>query len=639
MHHWQTWCWQDLFVYQQCCDTGNYGAKGFELCFQQVGLSFERCCPAKGEPLAQKVGMDIFPSFWDGGRHKGCSSLFFWLPLSLATHITVGPRYHPKTGEVIGDIRGNGTFEALQARLGAKDLGFGSFLMAIARYYAFREVSVDLLTMHREIIAHFGDALQECTPAALLCGLFQAELLYDHDRRGAAKMARDMKFLLYLAVRADRAMAPGPQWETAQYALDRLHVLSTRPRLARRLTVDFVIPLCSATDMEALAIGLQAVLPGGSSGEHVGAAAAMRLHLYDVCSLLDRPQRGLAALEGLLSNLSLATQRLFGRFDNASGEEATGSGTSRLAVRIWSLDEEVPTGDVAAYLRHLADAATSGTLGDVTFLLHPDFLEHVRPTMLSQILASMSRGSWPHDEVDFMYLGWRHEGPVQLGNRVASHVQYHCDMDATTSRLGLCDANIGHPLAAGATFGYNPALLENLWRLAFRRPFNATTDHFGGYDFSQLLVSRRAAQQRPPSYWRYLSNVVSARSSYELLPATRFVSSRIDLSHGLNFNKGVCVWFEHFWHLLFDRRFFPDEVAQDLRAFTRLGDPELPLGLRGGPDSVMQRHYWLGAHDQCAIFRDAQGCHLKRIEAGWTRATAPLSDLISGDGPRDKISG
>lgn len=173
---------------------------------------------------------------------------------------------------------------------------------------------------------------------------------------------------------------------------------------------------------------------------------------------------------------------------------------------------------------------------------------------------------------------------------------------------------------------FNPVLFENLWLLAFGYPYDRVADDFGGFDFSQLLVSRKAVLGRPASYWRYLAHAITARSSFQLLPRTQFISRRVDLSPNYGFNKGVSIWFEHLWHLLFDSRFFPERVdagswqgsGRDLRAFTRLGDPALPLGVRlggSGPDSIMLRHYWLSADEQCALFNDRQGCHLAKLFA------------------------
>lgn len=128
-------------------------------------------------------------------------------------------------------------------------------------------------------------------------------------------------------------------------------------------------------------------------------------------------------------------------------------------------------GDAAVYLHHLAKAAASETLGNITLLLHPDFLEHVRSWRVSSIFQALVSGSWPKD-VDFMYLGWRHEGPVTDDGRVASHMRYHCDLEPSKkggNRLGPCDG------------GYNPILLQNLWLRAFGRDLDPIQgDDLGG---------------------------------------------------------------------------------------------------------------------------------------------------------------
>mmetsp|Transcript_47235 Transcript_47235/g.151609 ORF Transcript_47235/g.151609 Transcript_47235/m.151609 type:complete len:231 (-) Transcript_47235:61-753(-) len=163
---------------------------------------------------------------------------------------------------------------------------------------------------------------------------------------------------------------------------------------------------------------------------------------------------------------------------------------------------------------------------------------------------------------------------------------------------------------------------SGVWRFQRRTPSELVAlDLRQAVRPDQRRLRRRAVLRRPPSFWHRRALVVSERRSFELLPGTRFISRRVDLSPAYGFNKGVCIWFEHMWHLLFEERFLPDATSGrpiDLRAFTRLGDATLPLGLRIGgslPDSVMQRHYWLSAREQCDIFRDEQGCSLAKLEA------------------------
>ena len=170
------------------------------------------------------------------------------------------------------------------------------------------------------------------------------------------------------------------------------------------------------------------------------------------------------------------------------------------SIRLAKLEEEVPTGDVAVYLHHLAQASMSSSLANVSLLLHPDFLEHVRPWKMSQVFQALLNGAWS-PSVDFLYLGWRHEGPVSPDGRVASHLRYHCDVEPWEGgKIGPCDS------------GYNPRLLQNLWRMVFGTdlsPF-AGDDLGGGLQniptpgnpFSDLFYLKKrisTAQSRVPS--------------------------------------------------------------------------------------------------------------------------------------------
>eukprot|EP00438_Fugacium_kawagutii_P007968 Skav221213 [mRNA] locus=scaffold2467:147969:149066:- [translate_table: standard] len=339
-----------------------------------------------------------------------------------------------------------------------------------------------------------------------------------------------------------------------------------------------VFPLCSPNEIGAIKEGLQLLgqsLPSrveetdgwakGTIRARQAAAhtrirgqwrhARFRIFIYMVCgtyALLghdtdrdeDLSQADVLKIsQSIFDGLPVELLHIFGNSGVASGVPR---GVPRVHLAI--LEEEVPTGDAAVYLYHLARASTSATLGNITLLLHPDFLEHFRSWKVTTLFQALVSGSWPQ-HVDFQYLGWRHEGPVTDDGRVSSHLRYHCDIEPWKGgRIGPCDG------------GYNPVLLQNLWRMAFGRDLDprGSGDDLGGYDFSQLLVTRRAVLQRPAAYWRYLSHVISARASFQLLPGTKFISRKIDLSKYDPFNKGVCVWFEHMWHMLFDRNFFPD---------------------------------------------------------------------------------
>ena len=73
-------------------------------------------------------------------------------------------------------------------------------------------------------------------------------------------------------------------------------------------------------------------------------------------------------------------------------------------------EEEVPTGDVAAYVYHLARATTSQTLGNITMLLHPDFLEHIRSWTVVSVFRSFLNGAWPQEATTVS------EGPQRLAS-------------------------------------------------------------------------------------------------------------------------------------------------------------------------------------------------------------------------------
>ncbi|CAK9105811.1 unnamed protein product [Durusdinium trenchii] len=378
-----------------------------------------------------------------------------------------------------------------------------------------------------------------------------------------------------------------PSWEKVLIAaMERVRQLEeSRFAPAQPWLADMVIPLCSPKEIHAVNSGLALLgrslpprmddadgWPPDSQKAHRAKEynrlrghwrhAKFRVFIYMVCGtfgLLGKhiepdasvPEADVARLaKGIFADLPEELLRLF----------TAGRSVRSVAVDILKpqlhlavLEEEVPTGDAAVYLHHLARASAAKNLGNITLLLHPDFLEHIRSWKVSTLFQALVSGSWPQ-HVDFLYLGWRHEGPVTAEGRVASHLRYHCDVEPWKGgKIGPCDS------------GYNPILLQNLWRMAFGRKLDPVGgDDLGGYDFSQLLVTRRAISRRSPAYWRYLSQVISARASFELLPGTRgFISRRTDLSVNDPFNKGVCAWFEHIWHMLFDPSFFPDDADKE----------------------------------------------------------------------------
>mmetsp|Transcript_47235 Transcript_47235/g.151607 ORF Transcript_47235/g.151607 Transcript_47235/m.151607 type:complete len:590 (-) Transcript_47235:165-1934(-) len=488
------WCWHDAWVYRQCCDTA-YGPSGLGFCFAQPGLSFGACCPPPPDldrPDPRKLKQIVLP-WWEGDEKRGCSSRFYWLPSELATSLSFGTAYDLRTGEVLveqKDTNATASREATRVALTKhlfenKDLSFGRLQRGAASYYESGHLRIEIAQILNEVLTHFGESLHECAEATILAVFMKTEALFDRDRIFASKLADWVRRLLLQAVRA-RRVRPPEEW-TAQPALARLDQLERRPQRVEALSVDLVVPLCSAVDVAALARGLEQSL--GELHEVSMSApwhARLTLHLYDICGLLAAASRAdsLAGQlsEALFGGLPARALQLF--------DPAFLPGGPLPLARIGAIEEDVPTGDVAAYLRHLADASSAGTLADVTLLLHADFAEHVRPRVLEQVFGGLGSGAWPHDEVDFLYLGWRHDGPVQAdGQRVASTVRCHCSI--VRGKLGLCRGSPRQPLDRGAEFGdFNAELLQNLWRLTFGRPFDPISDDFGGGPSSGV---------RPPS--------------------------------------------------------------------------------------------------------------------------------------------
>ncbi|CAJ1401798.1 unnamed protein product [Effrenium voratum] len=655
-------CWTDTWVYHQCCDVQAYGETGLELCFGQSIINFHTCCPHPVHRALPRPGeqVEIVQSPWP--EKPGCDATFPWAPAALAPALLHGPAYHPHTGEYIKDLlpaqSGRWSDEAEKSRDEEEQhqaarrlrvrqvvanrwegLTFRSFMQGVEEYYRTGRWGIEMVALLTQIISNFAFALAECAPAALVTGLVKAESLYDLDLASARKMTRGLRRLTRSAQQNGRLVWRSAQnfslWEDLlAAALRRTERLEESRRAPERpWLVDMVVPLCSPKELDAVRAGL--ALMGGSmparddfDGWPEGTARArqaqahnrirghwrharFRLHVYMVCGSYSLLGHDTDISTNDVAHLSKAI------FNGLPGDLLRIFGEGGLpSIRLAKLEEEVPTGDVAVYLHHLAQASMSSSLANVSLLLHPDFLEHVRPWKMSQVFQALLNGAWS-PSVDFLYLGWRHEGPVSPDGRVASHLRYHCDVEPWEGgKIGPCDS------------GYNPRLLQNLWRMVFGTDLSPFAgDDLGGYDFSQLLVTRRAVERRPARYWRYLSRVISARASFELLPGARgFISRRTDLSPHDPFNKGVCAWFEHLWHMLFDPRFFPDSKhaskESDLRAFTTLHDPMLPLGLRAGPDSVMGRHYWLSAEEQCNAIKDEQGCRILQMQRDWRRQSA-----------------
>lgn len=635
-------CWTDIFVYEQCCDTASYGHSGLELCFAKEPLTFQNCCPFPTEQAFQRdseyARQVEYISTWEGEERHGCDSRFFWLPSAIASAIQAGPAYHPRSGDVLeGNLALNSSqvAGAVSASVAEylkrhKDLTLRSFVRLAQSFFASlaRPLPVELAQMMLEIVIRFADVMILCPEAAVLGAILRAETVFLHSIAQGSRYAQSIRVFTWRAMRNGYLDVPH-RWGGRE-AMDRLEDLASgsRPPL-EPVTVDFVLPLCGEADVAGAASSLALALRSADGGGHPSDATLRRrdgrdhvafaLHLYDVCGLLsaDRHRNLTAEVVGSLSTRSL-------------GLLGAGPAGGQPRVIVDSLSEDVPAGDVGAYFHHLAKVSTRGTFADMTLLLHADFMEHIRPLAMDTLVTSLVSGSWPANDVDFMYLGWRHEGPTrQGGSRVAGTVRYHCGA-GEDGRLGGCFRHPAQVLAKDASFGdFSPTVLENLWSLVFRCPFDARVHDFGGYDFSQLLLSRRAVEARPSSFWRRLSRELFSAKAYQLLPGVKFVSRRVDLSPRYGFNKGVSIWFEHMWHLLFDPSFFPEGGSgRDLRSYTRLANPWLPPGVRlsylGLPDSVMMRHYWLPAAVQCLLLRDRQGCHLARLEQAGATADAPI---------------
>eukprot|EP00434_Breviolum_minutum_P037515 symbB.v1.2.033265.t1/scaffold4109.1/size44509/2 len=652
-------CWTDTWVYKECCDVQRYGASGLDLCFSQGYLSFEGCCP---HPLLRKrpeegEQVQVLEGPWQD-QHPGCDAKFPWAPHALTPALLHGPSYHPHTGELMQDVlpatfvrwsKAAGQIEDPEDQREARKLRVRQELNKRWETLGFRSVwDVEMAAMLTQVISNFAFSLQECAPVVLLAGLLKAECLFDLDLPLARRVTRNLRQLMQSAENYGRmtwtSQIASPSWrDILSAATQRIdHLEGSRKVPARPWVVDMVFPLCSPKEILAVNEGLQLLgrsIPqkldpteGWASGtirarqamDHLRLRgswrhARFRVFVYMVCGTYALLGHDTDRDEDLSqSDVEKLSKRLFSGLSEELLKIFGGGLQGKFSlphVHLAILEEEVPTGDAAVYLHHLAKAAASETLGNITLLLHPDFLEHVRSWRVSSIFQALVSGSWPKD-VDFMYLGWRHEGPVTDDGRVASHMRYHCDLEPSKkggNRLGPCDG------------GYNPILLQNLWLRAFGRDLDPIQgDDLGGYDFSQLLVTRRAVLHRPVAYWRYLSQVISARSSFELLPGTKFISRRTDLTVNDPWNKGVCAWFEHIWHMLFDPSFFPDgndDKEPDLRYFTSLHDKRLPLGLRSGPDTVMGRHYWFSAEEQCNALRDEQGCRIWQMQQDGRRQT------------------
>lgn len=60
------------------------------------------------------------------------------------------------------------------------------------------------------------------------------------------------------------------------------------------------------------------------------------------------------------------------------------------------------------------------------------------------------------------------------------------------------------------------------------------------------------------------------------------------------------------------------------------------MGLRAGPDTVMARHYWFSASEQCGVLKDEQGCRILRMQEDWRRQSVRPSGAMTGPRPPKK---
>lgn len=600
-------CWEDAFIYKHCCDTDKYGVKGIELCFTSTGREFDDCCPPPG--LHSAPGDQVAMSWFDGG----CDANFPYATENLARAVLTGPSYHPHTGAVlsVGYSDEERTRRVEQELEVIRTKTFFDFVEGVLRFWADRTLDLTFMVLWNVILGSFADAWVACPSAALLAGFLHSERMFDIDWRMAQRNRLALETLHVHAMEEGR-VRPGEFFGVSE-ALGRLDGLRDKWRPPWPVRTDLVIPICELEDMTALSSSFREGFSGvaelfdRSNDAYVKRRrVSFRLRLYDVCGRL-----ALLGLGGrnvsrrLLGDALRPLRRLF------------------RDPQVVSLTEEVPNGETTPYLAHFATAASSGDLAEVTLLLHADFLEHVRHDTFERLVSSLMTGSWPLGEFDFMYLGWRHEGPVGAGGRVFGEAKYRCPLSAQSRRLAWpCFGGGSHPLARNErATEYNPVLLDTLWRVLYGLPFDPVADEFGGYDFGQLLVTRQAVLRRSPSYWRYVAGAVAAKHTFRLLPGTKFISKRVDLDPRSSFNKGLSVWMEHQWHLLLDPRFFPERPGagsdaggpRNLCAYTRLADRGLPLGLRLPPDSVVLRHYLLDAPQQLRLLADSMSRHQARL--------------------------
>jgi len=263
--------------------------------------------------------------------------------------------------------------------------------------------------------------------------------------------------------------------------------------------------------------------------------------------------------------------------------------------------EEVACAEVTVNIHHIAQ--NYDHLADVILFVHTDFFEHIDGIAIGKVLASAARGLWPSN-MTFLYLGHRHNGPVDPSGRVSSELTSYCEprhaISASEPIPRRWSAYRGGSSLRRYTWHRQPAgnwcqWIELAWELMFGRPLRLPRDDYGGYDFGQFVATRQAARRRPKSFWASAWRALNRRSNYQLLLGTRYVSHKVEFytspkspENFFTFHRGLGSVFEHLWHVLF----FPD--AKSWLWPTRLRDPTVPLTFKFDlheRNSGIIRHY------------------------------------------------
>lgn len=260
----------------------------------------------------------------------------------------------------------------------------------------------------------------------------------------------------------------------------------------------------------------------------------------------------------------------------------------------------------------------------------------------------------------FLYLGWRLQGNVQKNGCVGPYLSAMCGAGGNSStpaatrrlRRPCWKGGVGHALSRNGAGALNPDLLYTIWDVLFQEDFpNKKENDFGGYDFNQLLISGPRIRLRPRSWYEFVAFRLQAEETFRFLPgevsnlsmrkflhrwrrrrsrrwaastsretvlpprrgrvpggwsrsATTFISHRVDLT-GLwpSWNKGVCIWFEHLWHLIFAER---GRNVFDGKILARYHDPTIPIAFRLQLDNIQMHKHILTGEESCELL--GRGC-------------------------------